>query len=71
MWSYLVVEVQYVGAVSPLGQDDGLYMLPVQTAALRSVSSARQRRRGVVVLQREREREEGWGQTSYRGTNKH
>lgn len=37
------------GAVSPLGQDDGLHVFPVQAAALGSVQM--QLGRGVVVLQ--------------------
>lgn len=37
------------GAVSPLGQDDGLHVFPVQAAALGSVEM--QLGRGVVVLQ--------------------
>lgn len=40
-------------AVSPLGQDDGLHMLPVQAAALGSVQG--QLGRGVVVLRGEAE----------------
>lgn len=47
--SDLVVGVLDVGAVSPLGQDDGLHMFPVQTATLCTVS--RWLRRGVVVLE--------------------
>lgn len=46
--SDLVVGIWDVGAVSPLGQDDGLHVFPVQTATLWSVS--RQLRRGEVVL---------------------
>lgn len=39
------------GAVSPLGQDDGFHVLPVQAAALGGVQM--QLGRGVVVLQEE------------------
>ena len=46
--SHLVVGLLDVGAVSPLGQDDGLQVLPVQTATLRSISW-RLRRRQVVL----------------------
>lgn len=46
--SDLVVGIWDVGAVSPLGQDDGLHVFPVQTATLWSVS--RQLRGGEVVL---------------------
>lgn len=45
---YLVVEVQHVGAVSPLGEDDGLLLLPLQTATLGNFAGLR----GDVVLQR-------------------
>lgn len=47
--SDLVVGILDVGAVSPLGQDDGLHVFPVQTATLRSVS--RWLGRGEVVLE--------------------
>ena len=47
--SDLVVGVLGVGAVSPLGQDDGLHVSPVQAAALLRVSG--QLRRRVVVLE--------------------
>lgn len=36
--SDLVAELRHKRAVSPLGQDDGLHVLPVQAARLRSVS---------------------------------
>lgn len=42
------------GAVSPLGQDDGLHVFPVQAAALGGVQM--QLGRGVVVLQEGRRR---------------
>lgn len=48
--SYLVVEVQHVGAVSPLGEDDGVLLLPLQTATLGDLAGLR----GDVVLRRQR-----------------
>lgn len=47
--SHLVVGVWDVGAVSPLGQDDGLHRFSVQTATLCNISGLL--RRGVVVLE--------------------
>ena len=47
--SHLVVGVWDEGAVSPLGEDDGLHVFPVQAATLWRVS--RRLRRGVVVLE--------------------
>lgn len=48
--SHLVVEVQHVGAVSPLGEDDGVLLLPLQTATLGNLTGLR----GDVVLRRHR-----------------
>jgi len=47
--SHLVVEVQHVGAVSPLGEDDGVLLLPLQTATLGPLVGLR----GGVVLETE------------------
>lgn len=47
--SDLVVRVLDVDAVSPLGEDDGLDVFPVQAATLQSVP--RRLGRGVVVLE--------------------
>lgn len=48
--SDLVNGIVDVGAVSPLGQDDGIHVFPVQTATLWSVS--RRFGGGEVVLER-------------------
>lgn len=50
MWvSHLVGGVLDVGAVPPLGQDDGLHRFPVQTATLWNIAGRLRRR--VVVLE--------------------
>lgn len=49
---HLVVEVENVGAVSPLGEDDGVLLLPLQAATLGSLSGLR----GDVVLRRQTHR---------------
>lgn len=49
---HLVVEVENVGAVPPLGEDDGVLLLPLQAATLGSLSGLR----GDVVLRRQTNR---------------